>query len=430
MAEEVSIAPLLGRLIGSHEDPPTAQEIAAAISLIFEDRLSQIQCASLLTALSATGRAWDADVIAECAAQMRAAAAPTDRQALRAATRARGRPEGSYRGGLCDVVGTGGDGHATFNVSTTASIVASALLLVAKHGARASSSRSGAADLLQALAPRPPRLEALTAAALPRAYAAGGGPYAFLYAPAFHPAVRHALPVRRALGFRTLFNVLGPLAHPVDAALEARVCGVATTALGPRYAEALRRAGARKALVVCGAEQLDEISCAGPTHCWRLAERPNPAAPAGDGALGGRAGDDEFTTSDEDAPPRTLVAVDEFELRPADFGLPCHALSEVGPGKAPAENAETLMRILRNEVPPDDPVLHFVLMNAAALFVVAGVCDADTSSMGPGDSGEVIKEMGPGRGRWKEGIRRARWALESGRALEALNAYIDFTNSV
>ena len=423
--KKVSIADLLEKFAGESEPAPTTEEIAAAIALIFTDDLSQIQTSSLLTALAITRRDRDADVIAACAAQMRTAGAQTDRRALNTVLRAAPRREGSYRGGLCDLVGTGGDGHKTFNVSTTASIIASALLRVGKHGSRASSSRSGASDLLQAIQPRAPRIEAVTPATVARAYEGGGG-YAFLYAPTFHPAMRHAMHVRRELRFGTIFNVLGPLAHPVDWAVEARVCGVAKTEIGRQYAEALRRNGARKAMVVCGKEQLDEISCAGPTSCWRLRERPNPAY------KGPISQDDEdLTTSDDDAPPRSLVDIEHFELRPEeDFGLPCHKLTDVRPGQSPAENAELLTKILRNEVPSEDPVLHFVLMNAAALFVISGLCDADESSMGPGDTGKVIKEIGPGGGRWKEGVRRARWAVESGQALKSLEAYINFTHGI
>ena len=354
---------------------------------------------------------------------MRSAAAQVDRTALREAVRRRGRKEGSYRGGLCDIVGTGGDGHSTFNVSTTASILASSLLLLSKHGNRASSSTSGSADLLQSIALKGPIIEAVTAATLPAIYSRTK--YAFLFAPNFHPGMRHVAPIRKELGFRTIFNLLGPLANPVEGMLEARVVGVAHRALGPVFAEALRLSGATTALVVCGAEDLDEISCAGPTHCWRLVERANPAFRGS-----GNEQDDEYTTSDEEAPPRRIVAIEAFELRPEDFGLPEHALAEVLPGKMPRENAETLMRLLRRELPREDPVVHFVLMNAAALFVVAGVCDAEESAMGEGDDGRVVGERGPGQGRWKEGVRRARWAIESGEALRMLEGYIEVTNSL
>jgi len=123
-----------------------------------------------------------------------------------------------------------------------------------------------------------------------------------------------------------------------------------------------------------------------------------------------------------------LVRLERFQLQPSDFGLQSHPLSEVYGGKGPRENAAKLMSILRNELPRDDPVLNFVLMNAAALLVTSGVCEADASDMGPEDSREVIQERGPGGGRWKEGVRRARWAIESGEALRNLEGFIDITN--
>ncbi|MCJ1420894.1 anthranilate phosphoribosyltransferase [Xylographa parallela] len=419
----ISISPLLAALAGPSSQHVPASEIASALALIFDNRLSPVQCSSLLTLLHVTKRDHDPLVIAKCASAMRSAAAQVDRPTLRETVRRRGRKEGSYRGGLCDIVGTGGDGHSTFNVSTTASILASSLLLLSKHGNRASSSTSGSADLLQSIAPKGPVIEAVTASTLPTVYEKTN--YAFLFAPKFHPGMRHVAPIRKDLGFRTIFNLLGPLANPVEGMIEARVVGVAHRALGPVFAEALRLSGAKKALVVCGAEDLDEISCAGTTYCWRLVERANPAFRGSDNEQ-----DDEYTTSDEEAAPRRIVEIEAFELRPADFGLPVHALTEVLPGRMPKENAETLMRLLRKELSRDDPVVHFVLMNTAALFVVAGVCDAEESMMGEGDDGRVVDERGPGQGRWKEGVRRARWAIESGEALRALEGYVEVTNSL
>ena len=151
---------------------------------------------------------------------------------------------GEYKGGLCDIVGTGGDAHATFNISTTASIIASPLLLTAKHGNKAQTSMSGSADVLSAIAPRPPKIEAVRAENLVGLYEKTN--YAFLFAPNFHPGMRHAATVRRELGLRTIFNLMGPLANPVDEFIEARVVGVAYQALGPVFAEALRLSGCRK----------------------------------------------------------------------------------------------------------------------------------------------------------------------------------------
>ncbi|KAA6411112.1 MAG: anthranilate phosphoribosyltransferase [Lasallia pustulata] len=124
--------------------------------------------------------------------------------------------------------------------------------------------------------------------------------------------MKHVAPIRTDLDYRTIFNILGPLANPVEGAIEARVVGVSHKDLGPVFAEALRLRGAKKTMVVCGAEDLDEISCAGKTYCWRLIERPNPAfcGPKNEE-------DEDYTTSDEEAPPRMLVKMEEFELDPS-----------------------------------------------------------------------------------------------------------------
>ncbi|KZF22267.1 hypothetical protein L228DRAFT_247919 [Xylona heveae TC161] len=420
----VSITPLLKRLWPSPGDAKVSpDEIALALSHIFTNSLSPVQAGALLTALHFTG--WDrkGDVIAKSAEVMRLAAAPVDTKALRALVRRRGRKEGTYRGGFCDIVGTGGDSHNTFNISTTSSILASSLLLLSKHGNRASTSKSGSADVLAAMAPKAPNLQAINAESLIKVYDESN--YAFLFAPVFHPGMKHIATVRRELGWRTIFNLLGPLANPVDVAIEARVIGIARKDLGPAFAQALKLSGAKKAMIICGEEDLDEISCAGRTLCWRLSERPNPdfRGPKNEE-------DEEITTSDEDAPPRNFVDVEHFYLSPEDFGLPAHPLSEVSPGKLPEENAEILTKLLKNQLPRDDPILHFVLMNTAALFVVAGICDADTSNMGPGDDGKVITERGPGGGRWKEGVRRARWAVESGEAWKSWSSFVEVTNKL
>lgn len=314
----------------------------------------------------------------------------------------------------CDIVGTGGDSHNTFNISTTSSILASSLLLIAKHGNRASTSKSGSADLLMNVQPRSAKLSHVTPTTLARIYDSGAN-YAFLFAPVFHPGMRHVAQVRRELGWRTIFNLLGPLSNPVDAAagdnIEARLIGVARDDLGPVFAEALRFAGATKALVVCGREQLDEVSCAGSTLCWMLVE-------------------DGVSESESESGSRSASEIRHFELTPADFGLSAHPLADVSPGKEPRENAEILRRILQGELAADDPLVEFVLMNTAALFVVAGVCEADTSDMGHGDDGVVVKERGPGGQRWKEGVRRARWAIASGEAWRQWCRFVEVTNEL
>ncbi|KAI0404561.1 anthranilate phosphoribosyltransferase [Xylaria palmicola] len=397
----VDIRPLLQRLWPDPEkEKVTAHEIAEAISLIFVNKLSPVQTGSLLTALHFTG--WDrrADVLAEASAAMRRHAAKIDFPSLEDAISNKRRAEGNYLGGLCDIVGTGGDSHQTFNISTTSSILASSLLLLAKHGNRASTSKSGSADLLMNMQPKPAQIARITPDTISTVYQSTN--YAFLFAPVFHPGMRHVASIRKELGWRTIFNLLGPLSNPLDDAIEARMLGVARDDLGPVFAEALRMAGAKKGLVVCGQEQLDEVSCAGPTLCWQLVDNGN-----GNG-----------------------VEVQHFLIEPKDFGLSAHPLSTVSPGKEPHQNAEILRKILQGELPDDDPILEFVLMNTAALFVATGICEADTSAMGPGDDGKVITERGPGNGRWKEGVRRARWTIKSGEAWKQWTAFAEVTNSL
>ncbi|KAF2131734.1 hypothetical protein P153DRAFT_286123 [Dothidotthia symphoricarpi CBS 119687] len=399
--DKVSITPLLKRLW--HESPatkPNADEIAAALSLIFTNSLSEVQTGALLTCLHFTDRDRQADILAKCSKAMRDFSTGIDVAGLQKLIDERGRKEGSYNGGLCDIVGTGGDSHNTFNISTTSSILASALLMIAKHGNKASTSRSGSADLLACTPPKAPVITAVAPATIHEIYSHTN--YAFLFAPIFHPGARHAASIRRQLGWRTIFNLLGPLANPLHDLIEARVLGVARREIGPDFAESLRQSGCRKGMVICGDEELDELSCAGPTHCWRLVENKDSHD----------------------------VDINYFTLTPADFGLPTHPLSEVSPGQSPERNAEILMSILKGEVPADDPILHFVYINTAALFVVSGICDADSSDMGHGDDGKVITEVGPGGGRWKEGVRRAKWAISSGVAYQEWQKFVEVTNKV
>ncbi|KAL6869671.1 anthranilate phosphoribosyltransferase [Amphichorda felina] len=395
----VDIKPLLSKLWPVHATV-TADEIADAISHFFTNQVTEAQTASLLMALHFTKLDFSAEVLARCAAAMQKACAQIPVEDIRKVIAKRGRKEGQYRGGLCDIVGTGGDSHNTFNISTTSSIIASSLLLVSKHGNRASTSKSGSADLVNHMQPRAPVITAVSPSTLAEVYSATN--YSFLFAPVFHTGMRYVAPVRRQLPWRTIFNNLGPLSNPVEEVLEARVIGVARRDLGPAFAEALRIAGCRKALIICGEEELDEVSCAGRTLCWMLKER----APGGE------------------------VEVEHFLVQPSDFGVSSHPLDQVSGGKEPAENADLLCRILHNELADDDPLLEFILINVAALFVASGICEADTSNMGEGDDGQVVKERGPGGQRWKEGVRRARWALKSGEAWRQWVNFVDVTNKL
>lgn len=193
-------------------------------------------------------------------------------------------------------------------------------------------------------------------------------PFTFILAPHYHPSLAQIAPYRKALPFRTLFNVLGPLINP--ARPHGLVLGVAERALGSTFARSLRDSGARRALVVCGAEGLDEVSCAGETHAWALSEEGS---------------------------------IQELTLHPErDFGLACHPLTEVGSG-TPAQNAETFTNLLTGgaDVPTNlTPVLDFVLLNASVLLVVAGLA-----------------------GDYKEGVALARESIVSGKAWEALQTF-------
>ncbi|KAI7046848.1 hypothetical protein KC352_g46122, partial [Hortaea werneckii] len=181
-----------------------AEEIAAAVALIFTNSVSPVQFALLLWALHTTGQDYSPQVLAASASSMRGAAVHADTNALIDVIKRKGKVEGAYRGGLCDIVGTGGDGHDTYNVSTTASIIASALLMTAKHGNNSSTSLSGSADLLQHAKPSAPVIAATTEKTLPQIYEKTN--YAFLYAREWHPGMKYGAAVRKEVPVRTIFN--------------------------------------------------------------------------------------------------------------------------------------------------------------------------------------------------------------------------------
>ncbi|PWN47728.1 hypothetical protein IE53DRAFT_334955 [Violaceomyces palustris] len=212
--------------------------------------------------------------------------------------------EPTYEGAL-DLVGTGGDGHDTFNVSTTAAMVAAGVpgVRVCKHGAKASSSTSGSADLLLSLGI--PLLH-LPPKSLPKLLPRSK--FSFLFAQLYHPALAPLGPIRKSLGFPTIFNILGPLINP--ARPKRCVLGVHSHYLGRSYAEALRTGGVERAWVVCGKEGLDEISPEGETDVWEL--------------KGGE--------------------IKEFTISPADFGVPAHPLKHVG-SQTSKENASIVLHL-------------------------------------------------------------------------------------
>ncbi|MDQ4019992.1 MAG: anthranilate phosphoribosyltransferase, partial [Actinomycetota bacterium] len=231
------------------------------------------------------------------------------------------------RADLVDTAGTGGDGARTFNISTSAALVAAAAgAAVAKHGNRAVSSASGSADVLEALGFRldlpPERVE--------RSIDELG--FGFLFAPSHHPAMRYAAPVRKELATRTVFNLLGPLTNPAGA--RAQVVGVYSPDLVPVIADVLLALGARRAFVVYGAGGIDELSPAG----------PNLVCEVRDGRVRRR------------------------EIDPLDLGVP-RCVPEDLRGGSPAENAATVRAVLAGA---RGPKREAVLLNAAGAIAAAG----------------------------------------------------------
>ncbi len=262
---------------------------------------------------------------------------------------------------LVDTCGTGGDGAHTFNISTAAAFVAAACgAHVAKHGGRSVSSTSGSADVLEALGVN----VNLTPEQVARAVREIG--VGFMFAPNYHAAMKHAAPVRRELGVRTLFNMLGPLTNP--AAAPNQVLGVFSKNLTGTLAEVLKELGSQHVLVVNAEEGLDEISLASPTYVAELKE--------------GR--------------------VFEYLLEPGAFGLPQVAATElVVNGKD--EAVAMLKAALENRHPGASAI---VTLNAGAAVYVSGRADS-----------------------LADGVAQARAAIESGEASAKLAAYTAFTQA-
>lgn len=256
-----------------------------------------------------------------------------------------------------DVCGTGGDGQHTLNVSTAVAIVVAACgVPVAKHGNRAASSKSGAADTLEALG-----LDLSRAAATAEATLGDIG-ICFLFAGAHHPAMGRIMPIRRAIGRRTIFNLLGPLANP--ARVKRQLVGIARPAYVPIYAEAIARLGTEQTFVVCGDEGLDELSLAG--------------------------GNELAIVTGENVSMRRVT--------PDEAGLPSAPIEAIRGGDA-AFNAAALSRLLMGET---GPYRDAVLFNAAAALMVAGEASG-----------------------WHEGVEEAAEAIDKGLAKGLLDCWID-----
>jgi len=332
----------LAELLDGHDlSRPRAREV---MDEIMRGEATPAQIGGFLVALRAKGET--ADEMTGCAEAMREHVVPVRAE----------------RDDLVDTAGTGGDGSRTLNISTAAAIVAAAAdAAVAKHGNRAVSSASGSADVLEALGfslEQPPERIARSIDELG---------FGFMFAPAHHPAMRHAAPVRRELATRTVFNVLGPLTNPAGA--RSQVLGVYAPELVRTVAEVLAQLGTRRAFVVHGAQGIDELSPAGPNLVCEVVD-----------------GD-----------------VRERELDPLDLGVPRCDPAELRGGSA-EENAQTILSILGGA---NGAAKDAILLNAAGALAAGGQAED-----------------------LREGLDRARTAIDSGAAAARLEELARFSRAV
>ncbi len=311
----------------------------AAIGAMLDGGASDVEISSLLTALATRGETAEELCGVVHALRERLLLLPLS---------------GAERAQLVDTCGTGGDGAGTFNISTAAALVAAAAgARVAKHGNRAVTSRCGSADVLEAMGVRVD-LEPAEATACLRQNG-----FVFLFAPGAHPTMRRVQPVRRALGFRNIFHMAGPLSNPAGA--QAQVMGVFARNKVDVVAQAMAQLGVRHGLVVHGADGLDELTVTGPTA----------VAEVRDGAT------------------------EHYEVTPEQVGLKRAPAAALLGAETAAGNAVILEDILRGSDTSAEagPRRDVVLLNAAACLLVAGIA-VDL----------------------REGVAQARTALEAGAA--------------
>ncbi|MEO8722726.1 MAG: anthranilate phosphoribosyltransferase [Sphingobium sp.] len=321
--------------------PLSSQEAEAVFSAMFDGAGTDEEIAAFLIALADRG---------ETASEIAAAA-----RAMRARMITVRAPEGAI-----DVSGTGGDGHHTLNVSTAVSLVVAACgVPVAKHGNRAASSKAGGADTLEALGVR----LNISPDVAERQLADLG--ICFLFAQAHHPVLKRIGPIRKSIGRRTIFNLLGPLANPAN--VRRQLIGIARPAYVPIYAEALHELGVDHSLIVSGDEGLDELSTAG--------------------------GNDAAEVTMEG-----IVAMHRIDA--ADLGLPHHPTEAIRGGDA-TYNATALRRLLMGE---QGPYRDAVLLNAAAALLVAGEIES-----------------------LRDGVEEAAEVIDKGLANALLNCWIKWT---
>ncbi len=318
-------------------------EAATAMTEIMDGTPTPAQFGAFVTALRLKGET--VDEIAGCASIMRARA----RQVTPAVP-------------VIDTCGTGGVGAGHFNVSTAAAfVVAGAGQAVAKHGNRGVTRECGSADVLDALGTP---IE-LTPAAVAQCLEEAG--FGFMFAPAYHPAMKFATPLRREIGIRTVFNILGPLTNPAGA--RAQVLGVGDASIAERMATALGRLGIEHALVVHGDDGLDELSISGPSTIHELSGS----------------------------------SVETYRIEPEELGLQRAPLAAIRGGN-PQENAAVLRQVLMGD---SGPKRDIVLLNSAAALVAADRA-ADL----------------------REGIALAATSVDSGAANAALDNYIAVSQRV
>ena len=329
----------LARLAGGDDLPPVLAE--EAMEMVASGRASDAQIASFITALHLKG---------ESADEMSAFARVLDRHALKIRPR--------LQGPLVDTCGTGGDRSGTFNISTAAAIVAAgAGVPIVKHGNRKASSSCGSADVLEALGVRvdlpPPEVCSIIEEV-------GIG---FLFAPVFHPALRHAAKTRSELGFSSVFNLLGPLMSPSGA--DARLCGVYDPGLVPKFARAFQSLGLGHAMVVHG-DGIDEITVSGVTKVAEVRQGK----------------------------------IYEYTINPGEFGI-CLAPPSSLAGHSPAVNATIIRKILSGM---RGPARDVVVLNAGAAIY-----------------------LGDKAGNIAEGISLAEKAVDSGCASDKLDELVKAT---
>jgi len=325
----------------------TESGMTAAMQEIMEGHATPAQIASFLTALRMKG---------ETVAEITGAAKAMRQRLISAGQRSRRK-----RILIVDTVGTGGDQSNTFNISTTAAfVVAGAGAYVAKHGNRSVSSRCGSADLLERLGVNieipPSKAEECL----------GSVGIVFLFAPSFHPAMKHAIGPRKEIGIRTIFNLLGPLTNPLLA--RHLLLGVYEPGLTEMFARVLHRLGSQRAMVVCGQDGLDEITITAPTRISELKGK----------------------------------RVKSYLIRPRDFGIKTGKLDDIK-GGSPEDNARITVRILKGEKGPRRDI---VLLNAAATLVVSSRAKNFT-----------------------QGIALSEESIDRGKALHKLEELIEFTTT-